>query len=294
MKTIITHNGTFHADEVVAIALLLQNNNIYNVDIIRTRDINEVNADFVVDVGGIYDGVKYFDHHQIDGGTKSSAGMLLEFIKTNKGLETNPLLEEFINIVDEQDCGIKFHNTIFHKVINGLNDPVDIYSSVQDDNFKLAINYTREVIRLMLQKNNEFGTLDNITYYCFTRWEQDCYYCGGVGNKTKERYEENTRAKKALEEKQDETIKNAIIDGDIIKFKKGDIFIQTSKLIGKAHISIQWDNGQNCWSIQTVPLVNGEFVSKYKLTPVGDEIFIHKNGFISKTKSGDFHAVMQS
>lgn len=60
-----THNGTFHTDEILATAIL---DTLYGpLVIIRTRDIPTLEAcDLVIDVGGKYDGVKFFDHHQAD------------------------------------------------------------------------------------------------------------------------------------------------------------------------------------------------------------------------------------
>lgn len=65
--TVVTHNGVFHADEVFACAAIKMAHSDMNVEIIRSRNpaIFE-KADFVVDVGGKYDGKKYFDHHQRD------------------------------------------------------------------------------------------------------------------------------------------------------------------------------------------------------------------------------------
>lgn len=63
-KTIVTHNGTFHNDEVTAYAIL---NYIFpNNTLIRTRDPNIINnATIVIDVGQIYDINKHrYDHHQ--------------------------------------------------------------------------------------------------------------------------------------------------------------------------------------------------------------------------------------
>lgn len=68
MRTIITHNGSFHADDVLAVAaikLFLDE----AVEIVRTRKKQEIKTgDFVVDVGGAYDpDENLFDHHQPDG-----------------------------------------------------------------------------------------------------------------------------------------------------------------------------------------------------------------------------------
>lgn len=66
-KTIVTHNGPFHTDDIFAVATLcLVFEKEYSLKIIRTRDPAEINkADLVVDVGDSYDtDNNRFDHHQ--------------------------------------------------------------------------------------------------------------------------------------------------------------------------------------------------------------------------------------
>lgn len=65
MKIIATHDGTFHADEVCAVALLLR---IYpDSNILRTRDPKLLEeADIRVDVGMKYNPPTDFDHHQLE------------------------------------------------------------------------------------------------------------------------------------------------------------------------------------------------------------------------------------
>src|SRR3712207_2394728 len=61
---IATHSGKFHADDVWAVAALYI---LYpQADLIRTRDPERIaTANFVVDVGGIWDPQSgKFDHHQ--------------------------------------------------------------------------------------------------------------------------------------------------------------------------------------------------------------------------------------
>lgn len=69
--TIVTHNGTFHSDDLFAVAalmLFLEGKSVA-INIVRTRDPEEISkGDFVVDVGGVYDeSAEKFDHHQADG-----------------------------------------------------------------------------------------------------------------------------------------------------------------------------------------------------------------------------------
>lgn len=67
-KTVAVHSGNFHPDDVFAVATLsiLLNGNI---KVIRTRDEAEITkADYVADVGHIYDpATNRFDHHQEGG-----------------------------------------------------------------------------------------------------------------------------------------------------------------------------------------------------------------------------------
>ena len=61
---IATHNGTFHADDVFGVAVLLL---LYpHAELVRTRDAAAIaSADFAVDVGGEWDPSRgRFDHHQ--------------------------------------------------------------------------------------------------------------------------------------------------------------------------------------------------------------------------------------
>lgn len=66
-KTVVTHNGLFHADEAFGIAflsLLLGS----EMRVVRTRNPAQIEqADVALDVGGVYDNAKLlYDHHQRD------------------------------------------------------------------------------------------------------------------------------------------------------------------------------------------------------------------------------------
>lgn len=75
-KLLVTHNGTFHADDIfatAALSLLLDG----NMKVVRTRDEKMfAKGDFVYDVGGIYDEANNrFDHHQEGGAGKRANGV---------------------------------------------------------------------------------------------------------------------------------------------------------------------------------------------------------------------------
>jgi len=114
-----THDGTFHADEVTACALLLLFKLIDRSKIIRTRDEKKLkNCEYVCDVGGIYNPVgKRFDHHQADyDGSLSSAGMVLKYLR-DEGVIDEKVYDFFnrslIIGIDDHDNG-RVHLQIGH------------------------------------------------------------------------------------------------------------------------------------------------------------------------------------
>lgn len=78
-KKLITHNGSFHSDDIFAAAAfsLLFEKNGEPFEIIRTRDKEIIKSGYCVfDVGGVYDEEKnLFDHHQKGGAGKRENGI---------------------------------------------------------------------------------------------------------------------------------------------------------------------------------------------------------------------------
>lgn len=69
------HDGLFHSDDVMACAALRLAAGSSYVSIMRSRLPRDFErADFVLDVGGKYDGVKWFDHHQPESTGKRKDG----------------------------------------------------------------------------------------------------------------------------------------------------------------------------------------------------------------------------
>jgi len=83
MLTVATHNGTFHADDIFAFAIL-RAATAGRVQLVRTRDSSRwETADVLFDVGGIFDPqTRRYDHHMRDkplrpsGEPFSSAGLI--------------------------------------------------------------------------------------------------------------------------------------------------------------------------------------------------------------------------
>ncbi|MGB1262429.1 MAG: MYG1 family protein [Cognaticolwellia sp.] len=115
-KTIVTHNGNFHADDVFSVAALKSIFPTFNL--IRTRNVDVIaKADIVIDVGGEYNAdASRFDHHQRGGaGTRengipySSFGLIwqkygLEICQGNQEV-ANSVDAKLVSTIDAIDCG---------------------------------------------------------------------------------------------------------------------------------------------------------------------------------------------
>ena len=104
-----THDGTFHADEVTACALLVQFDLVDRRFVQRTRNTECLKqCEYVCDVGGEYVAEKKrFDHHQVEyHGALSSAGMILKYLK-----ETGILAEKTAHFLNQSlIIGIDAHD----------------------------------------------------------------------------------------------------------------------------------------------------------------------------------------
>ncbi|RMD58046.1 MYG1 family protein, partial [Candidatus Woesearchaeota archaeon] len=116
IRTIATHSGSFHADEVFGVAILKL---IYpEAEILRTRDPDKYNkADLRLDVGMKYDPQTHdYDHHQKEGAGKrdndipyAAAGLIWKhfgkkLVKTDK--EWERIDEKLMQFIDAIDNGI--------------------------------------------------------------------------------------------------------------------------------------------------------------------------------------------
>jgi uncharacterized UPF0160 family protein len=96
-RSVGTHDGSFHADEVTACALLLVFDMVDRDKIVRSRDLRVLEeCEYVCDVGGVYDpALKRFDHHQSEyTGDLSSAGMIWLYMK-EQGIVDVPTYDFF-------------------------------------------------------------------------------------------------------------------------------------------------------------------------------------------------------
>jgi uncharacterized UPF0160 family protein len=161
-RSVGTHDGSFHADEVTACALLLFFGLIDRERIVRTRDPAKLNTcEFVCDVGGIYDpSIKRFDHHQSDyTGELSSAGMVWQYLK-EQGIVDQGTYDFFnhslIIGVDAHDNGRvtpEVGMCSFSQVITNFVPPLyDAPFDAQNEAFFEALDFVTAHVKRMLER----------------------------------------------------------------------------------------------------------------------------------------------
>jgi len=151
-RSLGTHDGSFHADEVTACSLLLLVNLIDRDKIYRTRDPGVLDqCDFVCDVGGIYSSSKRrFDHHQVEyQGPLSSAGMVLFYLKEQNLLE--PHLFDYFN--KALIMGIDAHDNGLSKLEPGVTS----FSQVISNFMPIEYNVSREKMDVAFLRAVDFA-----------------------------------------------------------------------------------------------------------------------------------------
>ncbi len=180
IKKLITHNGSFHSDDIFAAAtlsLFLEKQG-EEFEIIRTRDeeiikTGKKEGQYVFDVGGVYDAEQNrFDHHQIGGaGTRdngikySSFGLIWK--KFGEEVSGNKEIKDFIEqklvmVIDANDNGIDLYKNNFENVsLYTINDAMSIFSPTaledmdKDQQFLKAVVWAKEILKREIKKAND-------------------------------------------------------------------------------------------------------------------------------------------
>jgi len=272
-KTIATHNGNFHADDVFSIAAL---KNIYpSFNLIRTRDLELIGkADIVIDVGGEYDpDAGRFDHHQRGGaGARengipySSFGLIwqkygLEICKGNHDV-ANAVDAGLVSTIDAIDCG---HVEGVSKGIS-LSQTISMFNPTWQENshfdscFDEAVDFASRILTRFIASAN-----------------------GGISAKV--------------------IVANAIDnakDPRVIVLEKYTPWKRTVHALSEQALYMVYPSSSGQWRIQTVPVEPGSFEDRKSLpaqwaglsdqalqdvTGIDDAMFCHNGLFIAGAES---------
>ncbi|MCC6781439.1 MAG: MYG1 family protein [Planctomycetes bacterium] len=149
-----THSGGFHADDVLALALIREFHD-REASVVRTRDLGVLaRCDLVFDVGGEFDPARgRFDHHQAEyRGDRSSAGMVLDWLTGRGDVDAQlsmHLREHLVDHVDAIDTGRKTptHGVpCFTSIVGAFNDDPD-ESRDLDTRYRDAVAFAMRHLR---------------------------------------------------------------------------------------------------------------------------------------------------
>lgn len=244
--TVITHDGIFHSDEIIAISLLACKHE--NINIIRDRNYTSYEYDYIVDVGGNYSPENgQFDHHQTSyTGSLSAAGMVAKWI----GCE-HPMISN-VDIRDNKGPG--HCDPSWDKVFNLVRDcnTINIYSDHQDDVFLKIAEYFYSYFTEKIMLEELITLLTNLA------------------EKAKEEFEAEMSRRK-------ENLQSIDWEGLTFVFTEGYKHIPSSMVETTDEIFVSYDEGQECFTLTT----NTNY---QRLVSVSDSEFVHKNGFVAKSR----------
>ncbi|MDB5204386.1 MAG: metal-dependent protein hydrolase [Candidatus Taylorbacteria bacterium] len=285
-KTLVTHNGTFHADDVFAVAaFLIANNTDNDWQVVRSRDEEVINkADAAIDVGGIYDiATLRFDHHQVGGAgirangvPYASFGLVWnifgDMITMDKWIKED-IENKLVLSIDANDNGIKLSK-------NNIDDVYAYEISTLIADFNITWK----------EESDSTDNGDKLRYENFM-------YLVGIATKLIQRLITRARDKYAAKEFVIDAYNKAtdkrvvILDG---YYPWQDILLNMPE-----PLFVIFPNGEN-WSLKTVSKEKGSFESRKqlpenwaglrdeelaKVTGVPDAYFCHNARFMANARS---------
>jgi len=272
-KTIATHNGSFHADDVFSVAAFKL---IFpSFKLIRTRDLALIaEADIVIDVGGEYDAERdRFDHHQRGGAGErengipfSSFGLIwqkygVEICEGNQEV-ANAVDAGLVSTIDAIDCGHVdgiYEGISLSQTISMFN-PTWQEESHFDSCFDEAVGFALRVLTRFIASAN-----------------------GGISAKA--------IVGKAIDEAEDPRV---------IVLEKYTPWKRTVHALSEAALYIVYPSPTGQWRIQAVPVEPGSFEDRKSLpkawaglsdkalqevTGIDDAMFCHNGLFIAGAES---------
>ncbi|CDK25633.1 unnamed protein product [Kuraishia capsulata CBS 1993] len=312
---ICTHSGQFHADESLAVYMLKTLPKFKDATVVRSRDPKVwEESDIVVDVGGISDEVKFFDHHQRDfegtfsskySSKLSSAGLIYkhfgkEIISVNlelnaeKDSESIDLLyekiyKEFIEAIDANDNGISAYG----------KDAKPLFS---EKNFKLA----SVVQHLNPSWINDPKDADYDAAFAKASEFMGMFFTNVLNDYGKAWLPARQYVEKAVAESTSIDPQGRILVLDRFVPWQDHLFTIERETKKKVALYVLFEDTSGNWRISAVPAAAGSFDSRKKLpepwrgvrddalsklTNVEGCVFVHAAGFIGGAKTKD--AVLQ-
>ena len=162
LKTIVTHDGVFHADEVFATALikLVAKSSNNQIEVIRSRNPKMLQEHLALETSIVIDvGNSEFDHHQelkyntINGEQipMSSFGLIYKKFLELGLISFDKDLQNLVTEIDKADNGVapSTISTLIRTFTPNWNDTSD---TAMDDAFYRAVDFAKVILENMFEK----------------------------------------------------------------------------------------------------------------------------------------------
>jgi uncharacterized UPF0160 family protein len=281
-KKLVTHNGSFHADDVFACAtlcLMLEKKG-EEFEIFRTRRFEEIveAGDYVFDLGGIYDEEKNrFDHHQKSFNVKRKNGI----IYSSFGLVWKKFGKEICNGQETKD----YIDTMLVEQVDANDNGMNIFKPLTTHIF----NYQISSVIASFRPN--WGEKDSPKFF-----KNAVDFAKFILKREIDQFNSFLKARKIInqEYKKSKNKKLLILNMDIPRYLVNNITVEYKKLLFLVFLD------QENWKVITVPKKLGAFGNKkdlpkawagltgqelQKITGVKDATFCHKRLYMAVAKS---------
>ena len=279
---VVTHSGNFHADEVMAVAMLCILYGLREVSRVRrvSLDDMESRSTIVIDIGGEHDPRRgNFDHHQKGGAGKRPSGVPYAAFGLVWAEYGSLLVRELFPDLMEDEVDLVFHK--FDKEFVALVDGVDTGHSGAPDKAHIA--------RTISSFNTSWWEEGD---------EEDAFEEAlEVAEKVLKRQLEHTAASVAAQEE----ISRSPVEGRVLVL---DRYVPIMDLeIEDDILYVVYPSNRGSWMVQQIPVKPGSFEGRKKLPKswaglkgqeladecgVEDAVFCHNGRFIggADTKTG--------
>jgi len=180
MHTIATHDGSFHSDDVFAVAAFQLLLGVTEVQVLRVdRNNPAIEAEYVVDVGGVYDHErKRYDHHQNGAPIRENgipyAGFGLMWRHYGAIICCSEVVAEKLDQILVQPIDAPDNGMILATPVRDDVRPVELYQIVKsfapawgsdtsvDEAFDEAVHWAREFLTRMIKNTQAHITMDEM------------------------------------------------------------------------------------------------------------------------------------
>jgi uncharacterized UPF0160 family protein len=189
MTTIVTHSGSFHADDVFAVATLRLVLNDAEVNVIRTRDESVIAVgEWVVDVGGEYDPARQrFDHHQPGAPVRENGlpyaafGLVWQHVGAalcDSEAVAQRIEEKLVQPIDAGDNGVSLYNLNKHDI-----HPYELYQVVgsfappwgsagsKDEAFMEAVAWAEGFLERVIKQQRALQAMEEVVHKTYEATE---------------------------------------------------------------------------------------------------------------------------